>query len=1119
VVTNTAAYNIVSVNMSLGDGNNFSTNQTNIISDELAFLSNNLRVTSVASAGNLFDSFNSVPGVAYPAADTSVISVGATYDANVGSQSYIEYGGAVDNTTAADRVASFSQRHATLLHIFAPGALITSAGNGGGTSTYRGTSQSAPHVAAAVALAQHMRQETTGTRLNRQELIATFQATGVSINDGDNENDNVTNTGLTFARLNIDAMADALLSPSVVDVELDGTSWSRNPYSFADIVPTRQQVAPIFTQGVNQVRVAFNEHVVLNSSALTLYGSNESNPNPEIISSIGFSYDAVNQVATWSFPTLPHDKYRIDLSTAVEDIDGNPLDGYWESITDGVPDNYVDGPTGRTLVSGNGTPNQFQFNFSYLPGDYNQDGKVNTSDGSLYSTRDGDGDGVAGGIGDLGVYSTNVGDVLPFRKAMGDYDDNEIVNVFDYSAWRSTYGNTGPNLPADGNENGAVDLADYIPWRNYATLRSAWFTGVSGGGAAIPLTLSSAAPQVLNVTMSGTSSTHDPYSFNSVDGSGEQLRTVPIGSVDTVSITFNEEVLLFETDLTLTGMQGQSVPSISDFSYDSLTQTATWQFSTPLERGQYLVRLYDEVIDLDGDALDGEFTNPWSLAEISGHASTFPSGDGTAGGDFRFRFTNLPGDFGHNNAVDTTDYLFWSSHNPTASGAPHGWGDADGDGDVDSTDYTYWSGAYGVDYTRWPSIEPGMILVSNATDESDANYSYGDLSLREALSIAASQTGPDTIEFDSSITAINLTLGQLSITSDVTIQGSGADELTIDAQGNSRVFLVDSGVDATIRGLTITGGSSNGGGGVYIFGDLTMDSVRVTGNSTSDRGGGIYVYGTLRLSSSSVDGNSAASGGGGIYVNDTAYATISLSTIDANEAYYGGGLYGYLGSGDRLEIDRSTISYNTAVGTWSIGGGMLIQSAAGSTGSNTKIVSSTIANNSAAYSGGIRLMYSANNLELVSSTVAYNAGNESGGVQNDSGTVTAVNSIIAENTNAAASADSDVYGWLASASVYNLLGRGGSGGLTGGINGNIVLSSGYSAGLASLDYYGGLTKTIALLNGSPAIDAGDDASVAAFGLLYDQRGDDRIDDGNGDSVLLADIGAFELAADEYFGDI
>jgi hypothetical protein len=58
-----------------------------------------------------------------------------------------------------------------------------------------------------------------------------------------------------------------------------------------------------------------------------------------------------------------------------------------------------------------------------------------------------------------------------------------------------------------------------------------------------------------------------------------------------------------------------------------------------------------------------------------------------------------------------------------------------------------------------------------------------------------------------------------------------------------------------------------------------------------------------------------------------------------------------------------------------------------------------------------------------------------------------------------------------------------------------------------------------LPDGSLAIDAGDDSTAYAYELLYDQREEGRIDDGDDDTLLAVDIGAFELAADEYFGDV
>jgi serine protease AprX len=209
VVANAKKYNIASVNMSFGDGSNYnqSTKQYGI-SDELAKLAQE-KVAVVAAAGNDFYPYNSAQGVAYPAADSNVIAVGAVYSSNIGSASYGS--GAEAYSTGADRIAPFSQRHKTLTPIFAPGAPITAANDVGGTMTLQGTSQAVPHVAGAIVLAQQLAMRELGRRLSIEELKDLLVSSGKKIKDGDNEKDNVKNTGLTFKRLDVQALGEAIL--------------------------------------------------------------------------------------------------------------------------------------------------------------------------------------------------------------------------------------------------------------------------------------------------------------------------------------------------------------------------------------------------------------------------------------------------------------------------------------------------------------------------------------------------------------------------------------------------------------------------------------------------------------------------------------------------------------------------------------------------------------------------------------------------------------------------------------------------------------------------------------------------------------------------------------------
>ena len=199
VVSHRAQYNIVAVNMSLGAGN-YSTNPFTFLDGNLSALKSQGVFVSVAS-GNSFFPNNSTPGLAFPAIDSLVVSVGAVYDANVGSVSWSS--GASDYATGADRVTSFTQR-GPRLSILAPGAMITGIGRNNSTISMAGTSMASPVIAAsAVLVHQALDAVGQGAAANQDNILTILQSTGVSVVDGDDENDNVVNTGLTFKRVNL----------------------------------------------------------------------------------------------------------------------------------------------------------------------------------------------------------------------------------------------------------------------------------------------------------------------------------------------------------------------------------------------------------------------------------------------------------------------------------------------------------------------------------------------------------------------------------------------------------------------------------------------------------------------------------------------------------------------------------------------------------------------------------------------------------------------------------------------------------------------------------------------------------------------------------------------------
>ncbi|MCA9094617.1 MAG: S8 family serine peptidase [Planctomycetaceae bacterium] len=229
VADNAAAYNIVSVNMSLGLGN-FTTVTTGQLSTVMASVAAQ-GVIIVSASGNDFFDIGSQQGVAYPSADPNSLSVGAVYDANIGPVSY--GGGATAFSTAADRITPFSQRSGTLTTVFAPGAAITGASANGGLLVQHGTSQASPHISGIAVLAQQMADQYRGERLTQSEFATLLNTTGDSIIDGDDENDNVTNTGLTFRRVNVFSLAEELFVDSVVKIG-DTVGVARQSYFLLD---------------------------------------------------------------------------------------------------------------------------------------------------------------------------------------------------------------------------------------------------------------------------------------------------------------------------------------------------------------------------------------------------------------------------------------------------------------------------------------------------------------------------------------------------------------------------------------------------------------------------------------------------------------------------------------------------------------------------------------------------------------------------------------------------------------------------------------------------------------------------------------------------------------------
>ena len=283
-----------------------------------------------------------------------------------------------------------------------------------------------------------------------------------------------------------------------------------------------------------------------------------------------------------------------------------------------------------------------------------------------------------------------------------------------------------------------------------------------------------------------------------------------------------------------------------------------------------------------------------------------------------------------------------------------------------------------------------------------------------SLRAAVAGGGTTTFALSPPCSTITLTSGPISLATDVTISGPGAGHLAVSGGGASQVFVILSGVNATISGLTIENGNSTAGVGGGIDnrgGTVTVSNSTVSGNKSAHDGGGICNgdggdgagtlcdgSGTVTVSNSVVSGNNAAGAGGGI-ANGSGTVSVLNSTISGNvttHAFSGGG--GIANAGGTVVLTNSTVSGNTSPGAFGNGGGIY------NIGSAT-ITNSTVSGNQAGGShgggdGGGIANFSGDTLTLTNSTVSGNTakvGGSGGGIFNEGGSVALVYSTISGN--------------------------------------------------------------------------------------------------------------------------
>jgi CSLREA domain-containing protein len=549
-------------------------------------------------------------------------------------------------------------------------------------------------------------------------------------------------------------------------------------------------------------------------------------------------------------------------------------------------------------------------------------------------------------------------------------------------------------------------------------------------------------------------------------------------SVDFI-VVFSESGLtgVDTSDFTLT-----TTGSVSGASVTNVSQLAAvlWTVTVNTGSGDGTIRLDvsddDTIADAAGNKLggtgtgNGNFTSgqTFTIDKTSPTVDTFTVPSPATSLDIPITA------FTASDTVGVTGYKITEDSTPPSAGAS-GW--------TGSVPTTYAVASTG-SYTLYPWAKdaagnvssvygsPASITVcySSITVTSDADSGAG--TLRQAIADACAGA---TINFDDALSGDTIYLAStLTLTKDVTIDGSSlASQITLSGDsdnngtGDVRVFDVDNNplLNVTLDSLTITKGQATG----------------INLNDPNGDGGAILNWAYLTITNSTFLNNSSTGSGGAI--NNNRPLIITNSTFSGNSSTGSGGGGGAIMNNSNLTITNSTFSGNTGYVSNSNGGALY------NTSPNTIITNSTFSGNSATAGGAI---LTTANLTISNSTISGNIAtyaNFTSGLDIEGGTTDLSNTIIANSLFGVDCTNNATIG----SNTHNLIEDGSC---------SPALSGDPSLG--ALDDNGGPTQTFALLTGSPAIDAGDNATCAASPVNnLDQRGTARPNGAH------CDIGAYE----------
>jgi hypothetical protein len=333
-------------------------------------------------------------------------------------------------------------------------------------------------------------------------------------------------------------------------------------------------------------------------------------------------------------------------------------------------------------------------------------------------------------------------------------------------------------------------------------------------------------------------------------------------------------------------------------------------------------------------------------------------------------------------------------------------------------------------------------------------------SLRQAILEANADTAGVPHVITVSATGTLTLLSELpSFSVPITINGPGADQFVVRPNTGVTTQIFQHFTAAGFSGMTIRDASASGGaGGILAFGSVTVNRCFITNNFVNGAGGGVNLIGGSHvITDSTISGNTSSSQGGGINNQANPLELINC-TISGNSGSVAGGAGMFVGAfspnqATTVTIRSCTFSGNAINGTPGPTTGKTLQLTTSTTGTITSTIGNSIFEGLAPQIGVVQTQPGTLSLTSVGGNVS----------SDNSGGLAAPADLVNTNPN-----------------------------------------------LGPLTNNGGPMPTLALLPGSPAIDAGNSALVTnppyAGPPFFDQRGAGfpRIFGG------AVDAGAFEV---------